>query len=321
MAANRIVYLGALGASLIFYAYYIGHFSFFFLMLVLLLPVFSLLLSLPSILGLSASISSPAEVYRKSSDCSFLLLRGRSRLPVGILKLGLVIRASDSEVEEPVELLCKGFTELDVELPYSTEHCREIVTTVHRLKVCDYLGLFSLPVQKPGELRVIIKPVPLPPIPEPELPPEINNTLLKPKPGGGYAEEHDLREYREGDSVRMIHWKVSAKKDELIVREPLEPVNMQLVITVDLPPDFSERDGVLDNLCWLSGELVKHELRHLIKWHNTQGDACSVAVSCDDELRNALRTLISSGASPKSAYPLGLGADWHYHLPLRGGGD
>ena len=60
---------------------------------------------------------------------------------------------------------------------------------------------------------------------------------MKPKPQG-FSEEHELRPYREGDAINLIHWKLSSKYDEPIVREPQELVRKDIVLSVDLPDDF-----------------------------------------------------------------------------------
>lgn len=43
-----------------------------------------------------------------------------------------------------------------------------------------------------------------------------------------------LREYREGDTLRHVHWKLSAKHDELIVRQQEENLNATILILADL---------------------------------------------------------------------------------------
>ena len=55
MAKNRILYGLFLLAAVVFHSFYTGWFSFFLLMFALLLPVFSLLISLPGMLHASDS--------------------------------------------------------------------------------------------------------------------------------------------------------------------------------------------------------------------------------------------------------------------------
>lgn len=73
------------------------------------------------------------------------------------------------------------------------------------------------------------------------------------KPGGGYAEVHELRGYRPGDSLREVHWKLTAKVDHPIVREPQTPNRGPVILTLDLPGDPGALDSCLDQTCWLAG--------------------------------------------------------------------
>lgn len=51
-----------------------------------------------------------------------------------------------------------------------------------------------------------------------------------------------LRAYRTGDSPRWIHWRSSARRDELVVRQFQQPESRELIVVLDLliPSDTSE---------------------------------------------------------------------------------
>ena len=103
--------------------------------------------------------------------------------------------------------------------------------TVEKARVCDYLGLFSFRVRKCREQTVLVRPKSQ--AVEDLVDPrgmEINAWV--PKPGGGYAENHEHRLYRPGDNLNQLHWKLSAKVGDLILREPMEPVQGAVLLTV-----------------------------------------------------------------------------------------
>ena len=60
---------------------------------------------------------------------------------------------------------------------------------------------------------------------------------------GGHDEFMAVREYRPGDSPRYIHWPISAKHGELMVREYHESLSPSLVIVLDLHKDFDVGEG------------------------------------------------------------------------------
>ncbi len=61
-------------------------------------------------------------------------------------------------------------------------------------------------------------------------------------------EFHRIREYRPGDNPRLIHWRSSARQNELMVREFHQSRNQSLIVLLDLwlsdSPDLEEQDRV-----------------------------------------------------------------------------
>jgi uncharacterized protein (DUF58 family) len=70
----------------------------------------------------------------------------------------------------------------------------------------------------------------------------------KPRPDpAAQAEFHGLRSYRSGDSPRLIHWRTSARRGELMVREFEDEPSDNLLVIVDptLPAEWEDGDGSL----------------------------------------------------------------------------
>lgn len=67
---------------------------------------------------------------------------------------------------------------------------------------------------------------------------ELETTAAAPRAGSG-SEIFGVREFRPGDSLRRIHWRSSARRGELVVRE-YEPPGVQ-TITIAVDPKPAER--------------------------------------------------------------------------------
>jgi hypothetical protein len=80
--------------------------------------------------------------------------------------------------------------------------------------------------------------------------------------GGDPSEVFALREYRDGDMQNRIHWKLSSRSDEFIVKEPSEQVNSRVLIIPDLPSckTDADADGVLDVFASISYFLARERL-------------------------------------------------------------
>jgi len=149
---------------------------------------------------------------------------------------------------------------------------------IERLSVISLMGLFSLKIKEEKKASVLVLPPPIKPGSNIALP---RGLMLRPKPGGGYSEEHDMRNYRQGDPIKSIHWKLSAKYDSLIIREPLIPPHHSRLVHIMPWNGAEERDLILGRLRWISGYLFKWDMPFYVKF----GDIPRIAeISNEPEL-------------------------------------
>jgi uncharacterized protein (DUF58 family) len=98
--------------------------------------------------------------------------------------------------------------------------------------------------------------------------------------GGVFADEfHRLREYRPGDDLRSIHWRTSARRNELMVREHRDSRDRSLLILVD---------------SWLparSGESTIEDFEHALSF---------AATICVDAARNSRESRITLAVKGES---------------------
>ena len=236
------------------------------LVLILVLPILSLLLALPGWMGSMASAVPEASLVTVGGSARFrIILYHSSFLPLirPRVRLGWTNQLTGESGESKLTLTARKPAELTVPVA----HCGRLVCRVEGAVCCDLLGLFPLPVRKGPERAVLILPVHLELEGKEELAAGENaGTVLRPRPGGGPGEDYDLREYRVGDPLRSVHWKLSSKKDELVVRETLEPQQAAIVVTYDHfgPPE--DLDRTFAQLWALSRWLLQQDRPHHIQW-------------------------------------------------------
>lgn len=302
MLGRRIVYLIALLGGLVFYWAYREWLSWFVLCLLVTLPWFSLLVSLPAMLTCRGEVECPAAVVKGTE--SELIWRGYSPFPLPSLTGKLMVT---NILTGQTKKLRSG----DV-LP--TEHCGQLQIALRRPRSHDYLGLFSLPVRKQASSSVLVRPVPVPV----DNPPDMTRYQVnawKPKPGGGFSENHELRLYRPGDSLKQVHWKLSAKTGKLITREPMEPLRNRMLLTLELRGTPQQLDEKLGRLLWMSRYLLRCELPHSIQCLTGSG-MLTFPVSCQEDLNRTVDTLLRSAPAGQEE-PVYTGASWRCHI----GGD
>lgn len=299
MAGRRIVYCIALLASLVFYWAYREWFSWFVLVLLLSLPWFSLLVSLPAILTCQAEIHAPATLARGSR--APLNWVGHSPFPLNQLSGVLV-----------VENLLTGQTRtLRSGEPVPTKHCGLLTVRLRRPRCHDYLGLFRLPIGNWSGTQILVRPTPLPPEHIPDMR-RYQVNMWRPKPGGGFSENHELRLYRPGDNLKQVHWKLSAKTGQLITREPMEPLRSHLLLTLELEGSPAQLDEKLGRLLWMSQYLLGCDLPHTIQCLTGKG-MVTCHISTVEDTTRTLDTLLGAPKAVKGTDTY-IPATWRYHI-------
>lgn len=315
MARNRIFYGLFLLAAVVFHSFYTGWFSFFLLLFSVLLPVFSLLVSLPAMLRAAYTPQLPLRCFC-GQDAQFTLQpSSAARLPVSCCRLHLLVCDAVGGTQQAEWLTLAGT--LHFSLRVDTRHAGQQTFRVDRARVYDALGLVGLPLQLPTACSIAVEPEPLEPAELPNLS-QFQYRSYHPKPGGGFSEIHDLREYRPGDSLHEIHWKLSAKTDKLIVREAEEPNRGLIVLSFDFSGSRAQLDSTLRQLLWLSGWLTDREVVHQIDWLDPDTlEPQTKRICAPQDRQELLRALLQThltGDTPTIAQRLYPNADWRYHI-------
>ncbi|MCM1190834.1 MAG: DUF58 domain-containing protein [Butyrivibrio sp.] len=230
----------------------------FLLALLLCVPLLCLLSLLPQKRRVEVEIGGMPD-YVTRGECIRLrvTVTHKGRLPLAGLKIRGTWRAH-GEKPLKVENMTRGLSgrtrrEIEFELP--AEHCGAAEFTVEKVKIYDCLRLFSVSVSGKQVRRLLVTPKLLP-VPDSEAGLILN--LLR-----THSEEEDgdffVREYRPGDSPRSIHWKLTAKEDELQVKdfEPDRQVSLFLNRTEGLKNDSAQKDRFLDRACSLMAFLAE----------------------------------------------------------------
>lgn len=317
MFARRMLYLATLIGVVAFHLFYTEFDSYLLLAALLALPAISLAVSLPAMLGARITLSAPAMVQRgrKAELTVRLTSGGRGSLPVGGARFRLVSHNRFTGAEPyPARVYLAAGSAQTIRIPIDTAHCGCILHAAAHVRVLDHLGLIALPVRRCAAAATTVLPAAAPPDPVPKLF-DYAAYDLRPKPGGGFSEEHELRPYREGDAIVSVHWKLSSKLDSLIVREPMEPRIKPVLLTFELSGTPTALDAMLSELTWLSNRLSAHGLAHMLEWRDGAGRIHTERVTDERALETLLRRLLASPAAahalPPASVPPTVGAYYH----------
>ena len=301
MIGRRLLYLLTLSVCLVFYCAYQQWFSWLLLLAVALFPWLSLLLILPAMLTLRLSPFIPARVplggegkADLAGSCQLPLPPIRGKLRVTRLTTG------ESWLLKPGSIL-------------PTEHCGGLRIQPVRVKTHDYLGLFCKKVKKIESGTVLVSPK----IVEMPVPPDLNRFLARawrPKFGGGYSENHELRLYRPGDNLNQVHWKLSAKTGDLILREPMEPQRGLMLLKLDICGTAAELDLKFGRLLWLGGYLLEQNIPFEIRALTGHGIETRAVKEPRDLQRSVDELLCAPPAAEGSIRDREYAASWQYYI-------
>ncbi|MGN0437044.1 MAG: DUF58 domain-containing protein [Lachnospiraceae bacterium] len=127
----------------------------------------------------------------------------------------------------------------EVEYLVEMEHCGRFVVSVSRICMWDLTGLFEIKIPVSLEKECLIFPNGDACYQEAGVMYEQGLTEAMESKGKGYdfSDISGIREYIPGDKLQNIHWKLSVKKDILMVKERVSVSAQQLNVLLELVND------------------------------------------------------------------------------------
>ena len=275
MLKNRLCYLLILFCTALFFVCFNGYYSAYVFALSLALPVLSLLISLPGMLTLKLAVFVPGqEEPARAQKSAPILLHVQAVtawvVPAGRTRARLVITNTftDESRWEQMEFSPSRLPQV-MEHTLSSSTCGAVTCQLVKARAYDLLGLFCLPVKaRPESLcKIIVQPNVFRPAlgMNPQCSPYGGGERYSAsKPGGDPTELFGLREYRLGDRLNRVDWKLSQKTGGLMVKESSLPVTDRVLLLVDLVASGPEADALMDTLATLSDFFIQQETGHVI---------------------------------------------------------
>lgn len=93
---------------------------------------------------------------------------------------------------------------------------------------------------------------------------EVEESKLK---GSDFSDVSQVREYVPGDAMKNIHWKLSAKKDVLMVKERLQMSSRKLLVVLSLEREPEEAaDGTIERLYAFGCFMIQNRVPVTLFW-------------------------------------------------------
>ena len=239
MIKSRITYVAILIASFIFSQALYDSISLFTMVCVLVLPVLSLVLLLlcKSTVGIRTKLAQ-SRIYRFHQTNLLVEIKCGAPLLSPLMQLECIINDPEGK-ESVIRRLPVGFSPFSktvIEIPVSFAYRGKYDIGIRSVEIYDFLRLFKIRHKIDQHYKLYVTPR--------FLPSEINFTqdiyledgistdILNATNEG--AELFGVRDYDQNDSLRHVHWNLSAAKEDLLVKTYSVNRQHQMYVLLDM---------------------------------------------------------------------------------------
>lgn len=179
---------------------------------------------------------------------------------------------------EEVYATMNGKSHQSLEAELKSDYCGNLTVSIEKVFLYDPLGLFRL--HKKGEKKVNVTVLPKQYVFESVAVKENPHVMTEgelysdKRSGDDPSEIFAIREYRYGDRMNRIHWKLTEKEGTLMVKELGMPLNSSVLILVGFPVYAQSMLNTMDAVCScvfnLSSAFLENEISHYISWNDEE---------------------------------------------------
>lgn len=238
---NKLLYFGLLVVTLYLAILYDSPMLLGFSLMEVLLPVVSGILMLWTAAHMKAQIYLPIGVAEKEQPVNAgVRIENKSRIPVSRLETKIKIQNRFYQPEKEVifQGMADGRGTTRLTTAITSSQCGPVALWVEQAKVWDLFHLFGKKIRTVGKEELSVLPEYYAALIE--IAPQIREQLIdseeydEKRPGDDPSQIFQIREYREGDRMQRIHWKASARTNDLMVKDYSMPIGLGALVLFDL---------------------------------------------------------------------------------------
>ena len=269
---NIIKYLIIFCANLLMLFFLHAYFNLIILIIMLLLPVFSVIIARFVLRRMDISFAGARENMRIEDPFVLKVVLGNPTI-FPILNVNVKLHTSNDFFElsgdHILNIPAYALKENDIVYPLKSEYLGVLKIEAADLQVTDWMGFFVFHKKVEAKKELVILPFATLQM-EPDLTAvsggmtELEESRKK---GHDFSEVQDVREYQPGDKLQNIHWKLSAKKDMLMVKERVSMSSSQLIVLIELYQNEAMiLNRILTAAYGISDFLIQNQIPFVLRW-------------------------------------------------------
>jgi uncharacterized protein (DUF58 family) len=321
MMINRLEYGVLLLAAFIFHIFVVDYISFWIFAFILILPLISLLFTVLAMGGVTAElIIKKSSIQKDESLPIYLKICNKYLFLSCRVRVNLTIRNELLQQEQTrlFFITARKFGHT-VDQSISSKYCGMLRCSIEELNVYDALGLFSFRKEIDSSYFVAVLPsvYPLMAINSAILQDIENNITSRTMKGNDPSEIMDFREFRDGDRLARIHWKLSDKYDQLMVKDFGDPISNDVLLLFDLNGNSDAQiSGLLDAAYSLSDFLIKNQIVYEMQWYDSLHERTVLnEIAQNNDLESAFEAIMTNCRYQKQSWVLKNCSNGYGHKP------
>lgn len=281
MIKTKIIYFFIIIGTFLFAILYSDYFPLAIFIITLVLPIILNIIIRIIKKSISLDIKSIDVVQNKNDGIEVkLLIKNNSIFPAvnGELKLCYYNKFSGNKEIEYINFPINSKETESINFKIKSKYCGKLIIEIQSLKIYDYLTFSSVKKKVNKSKEIIV----LPQIYDINFSSNATNInsldgeiFSKDKAGDDPSEVFNVREYVEGDKIQRIHWKLSSKVDNVMIKEYSQPIVNDSIIIVELcesENNINTIQGIIETAISLSHMLLSYNYIHYICWYDKNKD-------------------------------------------------
>ena len=303
MIKTKIIYFFIIIGTFLFAILYSDYFPLAIFIITLVLPIILNIIIRIIKKSISLDIKSIDVAQNKNDDIEVkILIKNNSIFPAinGELKLYYYNKFSGNKETEYINFPINSKETESIDFKIKSKYCGKLIIELQSLKIYDYLTFSSVKKKLNKSKEIIV----LPQIYDLNFSGNVINInsldgeiFSKDKAGDDPSEVFNVREYVEGDKIQRIHWKLSSKVDNVMIKEYSQPIVHNSIIIVEIcesENNINTIQGIIETAISLSHMLLSYNYIHYICWYDKSKDFFNkIIINSEEDMLGVACELLS----------------------------
>lgn len=234
-----------------------------------------------------------------------LLVKSRFWLPIAKMSVFFsfqnVLTGEKKQCRCSLSLKARG--EDQIQWEFCSGNCGKIQLKIEKVIYYDFLGIFRRRTYPKLETSYLVLPELFPAVLDISSRNAANmdsDVYSDSKKGYDSSETFNIREYMPGDHTKFIHWKLSSKTEQVLIRELGFPIQNTIQIFLETGVGNGQRDydcidTMLEIFVSFSHALCRQNYPHTLVWYSTEeGDLKEFYIQEESDIFQLLDSLLST---------------------------